>query len=85
MTIRYEDHTEVMVQLWEKIQEYIPQNKKEDAATTFIKELQESDTLSIDYIELIESDSYLDSAYTLLKKEDDEEDGFDVDELDFDE
>lgn len=85
MTIRYEDHTEVMVQLWEKIQEYIPQNKKEDAAITFIKELQESDTLSIDYIELIESDSYLDSAYTLLKKEDDEEDGFDVDELDFDE
>lgn len=65
------DQTEILVEIWEKVQEYIPQNKREDAATVYLETLLESDTLEFDKIELIESNIMLDKAYNVLVQDDD--------------
>ena len=62
-----EDNTEVMVELWEKIQEFIAVNKRDDAAYIFLSTILNSETLDVDKFELIETDGHLENAYTTYK------------------
>lgn len=65
------DQTEILAEIWEKIVEFIPQNKKEDAAVTFLETIISDESLEYDKIELIESNSILDAAYRQISGDDD--------------
>lgn len=63
------DQTEILSEIWEKIVEFIPANKKEDAAVVYLETITSDETLEFDKIELIESNTILDSAYRLLTED----------------
>lgn len=83
-----EDNTEVLVELWEKLQEFITVNKRDDAAYTFLSTILLNESLDIDKFELIESNQHLETAYEQYRtseeySEDDIEDEIETDELPF--
>lgn len=77
MTIAINDESEMIVELWEKMKEYINANKRDDAAITFVETFLESG-ISFDKNEIAESDTHLENAIVILdgELEEDIEDEF---------
>lgn len=75
MSIGINDESELVVELWEKMKEFINVNKRDDAAVIFVETFIES-SISFDKNEIAESDIHLDNAITVLDGElmDDESD-----------
>lgn len=73
------DQTEILSEIWEKIVEFIPVNKRDDAALVYLETINNDETLEFDKIELIESHTILDSAYRILTEDED----IDIDEEDY--
>lgn len=72
------DESELVVELWEKIKEYIPQNKRDDAALTMVETFLEH--VSVDYNEVAGADAHLEHAIEVIAGEEDDEDPSAIDE-----
>lgn len=68
MSIAVNDESELVVELWEKMKEFINVNKRDDAAVIFIETFLES-AISFDKNEVAESDTHLDNAIVILDAE----------------
>lgn len=73
------ENTDFITTLWEKISDFIPEKKKDEAATVFFETVINDDSIDIDKIELAESNPYLWDAYEATKEDDN------LEELDLDE
>lgn len=62
----------LVIEIWDRIKEYIPAAKREDAAIQLISSFTEQD-YDLNLKELKGNDDYLDDAIDILNEEDDEE------------
>lgn len=78
MSLVINDETELVVELWEKMKEFINLNKRDDAAIIFVETFL--DNVSFDKNEVAESDTHLENAIIVLDGENqDDEDVYDED------
>tara|TARA_X000000950_G_scaffold26108_1_gene28133 strand:- start:27071 stop:27325 length:255 start_codon:yes stop_codon:yes gene_type:complete len=74
------DELDVILEVWERLVEYIPDKDKDAAAVSFVSYLDNIHLDGQDWEKVKEADVRLSDAYTELFGEDEEEDAFSDDE-----